>query len=149
MGVEQRTGPGTNQRISRVVSKSDSDHGTATTATEALGYRPRVLFAVVTSPSVTILYTFHKQVTNVSLHVFVILLWGTSPLTLISCIDCKKWLCHPVELTGPGTITLYVCVTVGWGGCGALVRGGVISCHTVAAQPRPLPANDGVRPLGL
>ena len=30
-----------------------------------------------------LLHTFHKQVTNVSQHVFVILLWGilTSPLT--------------------------------------------------------------------
>ena len=37
MGLEQRAGPGTNPRISRVVSKSDSDHGTATTATEPLG----------------------------------------------------------------------------------------------------------------
>ena len=37
MGVEQRTGPGTNSRIPRVVSKSDSDHGTATTAIEPLG----------------------------------------------------------------------------------------------------------------
>ena len=33
-------------------------------------------------------HTFHKQVANVSQHVFVILLWGilTSPLTLISII---------------------------------------------------------------
>ena len=52
MGVEQRTGLGTNPRIPCVVSKSDSDHVTATTATEPL----EVLFAIVTSPSVTILY---------------------------------------------------------------------------------------------
>ena len=39
MGVEQRTGPGTNQRISRVVSKSDSDHRTATTAHRTLGLK--------------------------------------------------------------------------------------------------------------
>ena len=35
MGVEQSAGPGTNPRISRVVSKSDSDHGTATTTRRA------------------------------------------------------------------------------------------------------------------
>ena len=37
MGLDQRTGAGSNPCISRVVSKSDSDHGTATTATEPLG----------------------------------------------------------------------------------------------------------------
>ena len=37
MAVVQRTGAGSKPRISRVVSKSDSDHGTATTATEPLG----------------------------------------------------------------------------------------------------------------
>ena len=37
MGVEQRAGPDTNPRISRVVSKSDGGHVTATTATEPLG----------------------------------------------------------------------------------------------------------------
>ena len=37
MAVVQRTGAGSNPRISCVVSKSDSDHGTATTATEPLG----------------------------------------------------------------------------------------------------------------
>ena len=34
MWVVQRTRAGSKPRISRVVSKSDSDHGTATTATE-------------------------------------------------------------------------------------------------------------------
>ena len=33
MALVQRIAPGTNPLISRVVSKSDSDHGTATTAT--------------------------------------------------------------------------------------------------------------------
>ena len=37
MGIEQRTATGTNPRIPCVVSKSDRDHGTATTATEPLG----------------------------------------------------------------------------------------------------------------
>ena len=37
MAVVQRTGPGTNPCIPCVVSKSDSIHGTATTATEPLG----------------------------------------------------------------------------------------------------------------
>ena len=37
MGVEQRTGEGSKPRIPRVVSKSDRDHGTATTAIEPLG----------------------------------------------------------------------------------------------------------------
>ena len=40
MGLEQRIVPGTNPRISRVVSKSDSDHGTATTAHRTLGLTP-------------------------------------------------------------------------------------------------------------
>ena len=40
MGVEQRTGAGSNQRISRVVSKSDRDHGTATTDNRTLGLTP-------------------------------------------------------------------------------------------------------------
>ena len=57
IGVEQKSGLGTNPHIPRVVSKSDSDHGSATTATEPLGLSPRVLFAVGTSPSVTILYS--------------------------------------------------------------------------------------------
>ena len=61
MGVEQRAGPGTNPRIPRVVSKSDSGHGTATTATEPLDERPRVLFAIVTSPSITILYIYNRM----------------------------------------------------------------------------------------
>ena len=37
LGVVQKTGAVSKPRISRVVSKSDSDHGTATTATEPLG----------------------------------------------------------------------------------------------------------------
>ena len=41
MGVEQRTGPGTNPCISRVVSKSDSDLWTATTATNFCKKRHR------------------------------------------------------------------------------------------------------------
>ena len=40
MGVDQRTGPGTNPRIPLVVSKSDSSHGTATTAHRTLGLMP-------------------------------------------------------------------------------------------------------------
>ena len=40
MGLEQRIAPGTNPRIPRVVSKSDSDHGTATTAHRTLGLTP-------------------------------------------------------------------------------------------------------------
>ena len=40
MGVDQRTGPGTNPRIPLVVSKSDSDHGTATAAHRTLGLTP-------------------------------------------------------------------------------------------------------------
>ena len=40
MGVDQRTGEGTNPRIPRVVSKSDRDHGTATTAYRTLGLTP-------------------------------------------------------------------------------------------------------------
>ena len=51
MGVDQRTGPGTNPSTPLVVSNSDRDHGTATTAHRTLGLTPaRVLFAVVTSP---------------------------------------------------------------------------------------------------
>ena len=37
MGVDQRTGEGSKPRIPLVVSKSDRDHGTATTAIEPLG----------------------------------------------------------------------------------------------------------------
>ena len=40
MGLEQRIAPGTNPRIPRVVSKSDSDHGSATTAHRTLGLTP-------------------------------------------------------------------------------------------------------------
>ena len=40
MGVEQRTWPGTSPRISCVVSKSDSDHGTATGEHRTLGLTP-------------------------------------------------------------------------------------------------------------
>ena len=40
MGVDQKTGPGTNPRIPLVVFKSDSDHGTATTAHRTLGLTP-------------------------------------------------------------------------------------------------------------
>ena len=41
MRLEQRIAPGTNARIPRVVSKSDSDHGTATTtAHRTLGLTP-------------------------------------------------------------------------------------------------------------
>ena len=42
MGLEQRIAPGTNPRISRVVSKSDRDHGTATTDNRNLGLTPAV-----------------------------------------------------------------------------------------------------------
>ena len=35
MGLDQRTGAGTNPRIPRVVSKSDRDHGMATTDTSS------------------------------------------------------------------------------------------------------------------
>ena len=39
-----------------------------------------------------LLYTFHKQVTNVSQYVFVILLWGilTSPLTYVGQWDSRR-----------------------------------------------------------
>ena len=40
MAVVQKTGPDSNPRISRVVSKSDSDHRTATTAHRTLGLPP-------------------------------------------------------------------------------------------------------------
>ena len=40
MGVVQRTGAGSNPRISRVVSKSDRQHGTATTDNRTLGLTP-------------------------------------------------------------------------------------------------------------
>ena len=40
MAVVQKTGPVSNPRISRVVSKSDRDHGTATTAHRTLGLLP-------------------------------------------------------------------------------------------------------------
>ena len=40
IGLEQRIAPGTNPRIPHVVSKSDSDHGTATTAHGTLGLTP-------------------------------------------------------------------------------------------------------------
>ena len=39
-GVDQRIGVGSKQRISHVVSKSDSDHGTATTDNRNLGLTP-------------------------------------------------------------------------------------------------------------
>ena len=40
MGVDQRTGEGSKPRIPRVVSKSDRDHGTATTDNRNLGLMP-------------------------------------------------------------------------------------------------------------
>ena len=42
MGVDQRTGEGSKPRIPRVVSKSDRDHGTATTDNRILGLTPAV-----------------------------------------------------------------------------------------------------------
>ena len=42
MGVDQRTGEGSKPRIPRVVSKSDRDHGTATTYNRNLGLTPAV-----------------------------------------------------------------------------------------------------------
>ena len=46
-----------------------------------------------------LLHTFHKQVTNVPRHVFVILLWGilTSPLTLhlVSAVNMSSVMCTP------------------------------------------------------
>ena len=42
MGLDQRTGAGTNPRIPCVVSKSDRDHGTATTDNRNLGLTPAV-----------------------------------------------------------------------------------------------------------
>ena len=42
MGVDQRTGEGSKPRIPRVVSKSDRDHGTATTDNRNLGLTPAV-----------------------------------------------------------------------------------------------------------
>ena len=57
MGVDQRTGEGSKQRIPLVVSKSDRDHGTATTAHRTLGLTPAGnIFTIVTSPSVSIIY---------------------------------------------------------------------------------------------
>ena len=40
MGVDQRTGEGSKPRIPCVVSKSDSNHETATTADRTLGLTP-------------------------------------------------------------------------------------------------------------
>ena len=40
MGVDQRTGEGSNPRIRRVVSKSDRDHGSAAMAHRTLGLTP-------------------------------------------------------------------------------------------------------------
>ena len=40
MGLEQKNGAGSKARILSVVSKSDSDHGTATTAHRTLGLTP-------------------------------------------------------------------------------------------------------------
>ena len=40
MGVDQRSGEGSNPRITLVVSKSDSNHGWATTANRTLGLTP-------------------------------------------------------------------------------------------------------------
>ena len=42
MGVDQRTGEGSKPHIPRVVSKSDRDHGTATTDNRNLGLTPAV-----------------------------------------------------------------------------------------------------------
>ena len=42
MGVDQRTGEGSKPRIPRVVSKSDRDHGMATTDSRNLGLTPAV-----------------------------------------------------------------------------------------------------------
>ena len=42
MGVDQRTGEGSKPRRPRVVSKSDRDHGTATTDNRNLGLTPAV-----------------------------------------------------------------------------------------------------------
>ena len=40
MGVDQRTGEGSNPRLPLVVSKSDSNHGMATMAHRTLGLTP-------------------------------------------------------------------------------------------------------------
>ena len=53
MGLEQRIAPGTNPRIPRVVSKSDSDHRTATTAHRTLGLTPS---GTICHSNVTLLY---------------------------------------------------------------------------------------------
>ena len=42
MALVQKSGAGSNTRITRVVSKSDRDHGTATTANRNLGLMPAV-----------------------------------------------------------------------------------------------------------
>ena len=42
MGLDQRTGAGTNPRIPHVVSKLDRDHGKATTDNRNLGLTPAV-----------------------------------------------------------------------------------------------------------
>ena len=91
MWVVQRTGAGSNPRISRVVSKSDSNHRTASMAHRTLGLTPAVLFAIVTSPSVTILY----------LYIYMVYRPVRRPLNNDAC-DCR----------GPVSSGVYMCVCI-------------------------------------
>ena len=60
MGVDQRTGEGSKQRIPRVVSKSDSDHGAVTTDNRNLGLTPAV---TISRSNLSLgLYPIHRSV---------------------------------------------------------------------------------------
>ena len=59
MGLDQRTGAGTNPRIPCVVFKSDRDHGTATTDNRNLGLTPAVTISR-TNLSLS-LYPIHRS----------------------------------------------------------------------------------------
>ena len=62
MGVEQRTGAGSNPCISRVVSKSDRDHGMATMAHRTLGLMPA---GTICSSNLSLsLYPIHRSFTT-------------------------------------------------------------------------------------
>ena len=60
MGVDQRTGEGSKPRIPLVVSKSDRDHGTATTDNRNLGLTPAV--TISRSNLSLSLYPIHSSV---------------------------------------------------------------------------------------
>ena len=59
MGVDQRTGEVSKPRIPRVVSKSDRDHGTATTDNRNLGLTPTV--TISRSNLSLSLYPIHRE----------------------------------------------------------------------------------------